>query len=113
VRDSLRSRIVWTTVCWGVIIPMGRIRSGSADLYRYLWRSALRFDGITALTERLDGAGFEDVRVQTVPGWQQHIVHTFLGRRPSSEDTPHSRFAGGVDAEATTPAEGVDMTKPE
>ncbi len=82
VRDSARSRAVWTAVCWSVIIPMGLVRTGSSDLYRYLWRSVLRFDGVQTLTERMRRAGFDDVRVQTVPGWQQHIVHTFLGRRP-------------------------------
>ncbi len=113
VRDSLRARIMWTLVCWGVIIPMGRLRAGSGDLYRYLWRSALQFDGVTALTERLTAAGFEDIRVQTVPGWQQHIVHTFLGRRPA-DPTPAEPpvAAADVDPEATTPAEGIDMTKP-
>jgi ubiquinone/menaquinone biosynthesis C-methylase UbiE len=113
VRDSMRSRIVWTAVCWGVIIPMARIRAGSTDLYRYLWRSALQFDGVSALTKRLTAAGFEDIRVQTVPGWQQHIVHTFLGRRPA-ELTPAESPAAAVDvdAEASTPAEGIDMTKP-
>ena len=84
VRDSRRARAVWTAVCWSVIIPMGRIRTGSADLYRYLWRSVLDFDGVDALTARMAAAGFDDVRVQTVPGWQQHIVHTFLGRRPAA-----------------------------
>ena len=88
VRDSVRSRIVWTAVCWSVIIPMGGIRTGSTDLYRYLWRSVLAFDGVRALTERLGRAGFDDVRVQTVPGWQQHIVHTFLGRRPGGDPRP-------------------------
>lgn len=111
VRDSLRSRIVWTAVCWGVIIPMGRIRAGSGDLYRYLWRSALRFDGVTALTRRMAAAGFEDIRVQTVPGWQQHIVHTFLGRRPADPVAEPARDAD-VDPEAATPAEGIDLTKP-
>jgi ubiquinone/menaquinone biosynthesis C-methylase UbiE len=106
VRDSLRSRMVWTAVCWGVIIPIGRLRSGSGDLYRYLWRSALRFDGVTALTQRMAAAGFEDLRVQTVPGWQQHIVHTFLGRRPADP-----AIVDTVDAEATTPVEGIDLTK--
>ena len=35
-----------------------------------------------------DGAGPEikrSDRVQTVPGWQQHIVYTFLGRRPAGQ----------------------------
>jgi ubiquinone/menaquinone biosynthesis C-methylase UbiE len=114
VRDSLRSRIVWTAVCWGVIIPMGRIRAGSSDLYRYLWRSALQFDGVTALTARMEAAGFEDVRVQTVPGWQQHIVHTFLGRRPAVDAKSQALRADAVDVDpnATTPAEGIDMSKP-
>jgi ubiquinone/menaquinone biosynthesis C-methylase UbiE len=115
VRDSLRSRIVWTLVCWGVIIPMGRIRAGSADLYRYLWRSVLHFDGVQALTKRMQAAEFEDVRVQTVPGWQQHIVHTFLGRRPALEteaEMPPAQAVADVDAEATTPVEGIPLTPP-
>src|SRR5258705_147728 len=29
VADSARSRLVWTAVCWGVIIPMGKLRAGS------------------------------------------------------------------------------------
>jgi len=111
VRDSLRSRMVWTVVSWGVIIPMGRIRAGSADLYRFLWRNVLEFDGVEALTGRMTAAGFDDVRVQTVPGWQQHIVHTFLGRRPAAPDPP---VAADLDADpdAPTPPEGIDMTKP-
>jgi ubiquinone/menaquinone biosynthesis C-methylase UbiE len=114
VRDSLRSRIKWTAVCWGVIIPLGRIRSGSGDLYYYLWRSALHFDGVEALTRRLAAAGFEDLRVQTMPGWQQHIVHTFLGRRPVTDPDPAAEqaAAAGADPEAVTPPEGIDIVTP-
>jgi ubiquinone/menaquinone biosynthesis C-methylase UbiE len=116
VRDSLRSRAVWTTVCWGVIIPMGKIRTGSADLYRYLWRSVLRFDGVEELTQRMAAAGFEDLRVQTVPGWQQHIVYTFLGRRPATEELVPARFTDAgpadVDPDAATPPEGIDLPTP-
>jgi ubiquinone/menaquinone biosynthesis C-methylase UbiE len=96
VADSARSKLVWTVVCWSVIIPMGKLRSGSADLYRYLWRSVLNFDGVEALTTRMHATGFVDVRVQTFPGWQQHIVHTFLGRRAE---------------EPTTPALGLNLSK--
>jgi ubiquinone/menaquinone biosynthesis C-methylase UbiE len=119
VRDSLRSRVKWTAVCWGVIIPMGRIRSGSSDLYRYLWRSALQFDGVQEFTKRMAAAGFEDLREQTVPGWQQHIVHTFLGRRPAveTEAAPEPVHAvtdvgADVDSEATTPIDGIKVTPP-
>lgn len=104
VADSFRSRAVWTGVCWSVIIPMGRLRTGSGDLYRYLWRSVLDFDGVEAFTGRMSAVGFEDVRVQTVPGWQQHIVHTVLGRAPGMPPGPD-------DPEAPTPPEGVEMTK--
>lgn len=102
VADSARSKAVWTAVCWSVIIPMGRLRTGSADLYRYLWRSVLDFDGVEALTTRLRATGFTDVRVQTVPGWQQHIVHTFLGRRAADAGRGEER----------TPTIGIDLTKP-
>ena len=88
VADSTRAKIIWAAVCWGVIIPMGRLRSGSADLYRYLWRSVLDFDGVEALTTRMHATGFVDVRHQTFPGWQQQIVHTFLGRRAPDPVTP-------------------------
>lgn len=84
VRDSPRSRLVWTAVAWTVIIPLGRWRSGSADLYRYLWRSVLDFDGIATLAGRLRTAGLSGVRVLPVTGWQRGIVHTVLGRAPAA-----------------------------
>jgi ubiquinone/menaquinone biosynthesis C-methylase UbiE len=105
VRDSVRSRAVWTAVCWSVIIPMGRLRTGSSDLYRYLWRSVLAFDGVRALTDRMRAAGFADLRVQTVPGWQQHIVHTFLGRRPPE--------AVALDDDLPTPPGGMPVAGPD
>jgi ubiquinone/menaquinone biosynthesis C-methylase UbiE len=101
VQDSRRSRAMWTAMCWGVIIPLGKMRAGSTDLYRYLWRSVLDFDGVAALCARMDAAGFEDVRVQTVPGWQRDIVHTFLGRRPADREP----------VEPPTPPEGSPATE--
>ena len=83
VADSALARTVWTTVCWGVIIPLGRRVTGDAGLYRYLWRSVLHFDGITRLQGRLRDAGLEAVRVEPMDGWQRGIVHTVLGRRPA------------------------------
>lgn len=103
VRDSAKARAMWTGVCWSVIIPLGRIRTGTLDLYRYLWRSVLDFDGVSALRTRMTDAGFVDLRVQTVPGWQRDIVHTFLGRRPGG--TPP------VDGDAVTPPEGLPRTE--
>jgi ubiquinone/menaquinone biosynthesis C-methylase UbiE len=104
VRDSLRSKAIWTAVCWTIIIPMGRVRTGSGDLYRYLWRSVLRFDGVRALTRRLRDAGFVDVRTQTMSGWQQDVVHTVLGRRAADPGVPPVLPAV---SEAETPPEGL------
>jgi ubiquinone/menaquinone biosynthesis C-methylase UbiE len=82
VRDSRLATAVWNTVCATIIIPSGRLRSGDASLYTYLRHSVNRFDGAQAFRDRMHSNGFEDVRSDTVPGWQRNIVHTFLGRAP-------------------------------
>ncbi|WP_156184885.1 class I SAM-dependent methyltransferase [Allosalinactinospora lopnorensis] len=82
VADSAAAGVVWSLVSWGVIIPLGRVRTGRADLYRYLWRSVLDFDGAAALRRRMRAAGLENVRTVPLPGWQRGITHTFLGRVP-------------------------------
>lgn len=71
----------WTAVCWGIILPLGIAIDHNADLYRYLWRSAQRFDSRTAFMDRMAAAGFGGVAVRTVGGWQRGILHTFVGRR--------------------------------
>ncbi|MEU4674271.1 class I SAM-dependent methyltransferase [Amycolatopsis sp. NPDC023774] len=82
VADSRRARIVWNCVCATIIIPLGKITTGDATLYRHLRRSVLRFEGISALTTRVAAAGFTAPRCATVPGWQRGIVHTVVGIRP-------------------------------
>ncbi|MBE1577813.1 class I SAM-dependent methyltransferase [Amycolatopsis roodepoortensis] len=86
VRDSRRARWVWNAVCAAVIIPLGKIVTGDATLYRHLRRSVAEFDGIGALAQRLTDAGFTDVHTATVPGWQRDIVHTVVGTAP--QETP-------------------------
>jgi SAM-dependent methyltransferase len=39
-------------------------------------------DGAARFRRRLGDAGFTGVHSETVPGWQQGIVHTFLASRP-------------------------------
>lgn len=82
VRDSRRASTMWNLVCATVIIPAGRLRTGDAELYRYLRRSVNEFDGASRFRERLQHNGFVDVRSLTMPGWQNGVVHTFLGRAP-------------------------------
>jgi ubiquinone/menaquinone biosynthesis C-methylase UbiE len=83
VRDSQLARAMWNIVSSTIIIPMGKVRSGDAGLYRYLRRSVNDFDGAAAFRNRLERNGFTAVRSASVPGWQHGIVHTFLGTAPT------------------------------
>lgn len=83
VADSRRARMVWTGVCWTVIIPAGAVVTRDPGLYRYLWDSVRKFDGAREFERRMGRAGFTDLRTHTMPGWQSRIVHTFLGRSPA------------------------------
>ncbi|MFN2536241.1 MAG: methyltransferase domain-containing protein [Pseudonocardiaceae bacterium] len=78
-----RSRAIWTAVCWSVIIPAGKVVTGRGGLYRYLWRSVLRFDTVDALAARLRGHGLVDTQIATMPGWERGIVHTVVGWKPA------------------------------
>jgi len=82
VADTATARATWNAVSLGVIIPGGFLTSGTTRLYRYLRRSVLDFDGVTAFEERLRRAGFTDVRTEPMDGWQRGIVHSFMARRP-------------------------------
>jgi ubiquinone/menaquinone biosynthesis C-methylase UbiE len=82
VADSLWSKAIWNAVSFGVIIPSGYLAGGTADIYRYLRRSVLSFDGVRAFEQRLRSHGFVDVRTDTMDGWQKGIVHSFIARRP-------------------------------
>ena len=83
VAGSAAAGLVWTVVSWAVVIPLSWITSRQTRLYRYLWRSVREFDAVQTFTDRLYAAGFVDVEVRTVPGWQQGILHTFRARKPA------------------------------
>ncbi|KUI28745.1 ubiquinone biosynthesis methyltransferase UbiE [Mycobacterium sp. IS-1742] len=83
VRDSRVATAVWNAVCWAIIIPSGRLRTGDASLYTYLRRSVLDFDGAAEFRNRLARNGFTDVRSETMPGWQRNVVHTFTAKAPA------------------------------
>jgi ubiquinone/menaquinone biosynthesis C-methylase UbiE len=82
VRESLRSRALWNAVTFGLVIPGGLMTAGSTKIYRYLRRSVLDFDGVSAFEERLRRAGFEHVRTYPMDGWQRGILHSFVATRP-------------------------------
>jgi ubiquinone/menaquinone biosynthesis C-methylase UbiE len=84
VADSRRSRLVWNGVTAGIIIPAGLVTARGSDIYRYLRRSVLEFDGVKGFERRLRDQGFINVRTEPMDGWQKGIVHTFIAERPSA-----------------------------
>lgn len=82
VADSRVARGIWNAVAATVIVPLGRLFTGSAELFRYLRSSVNEFDGVEAFEGRLRAAGFTDVRTLPHGSWQRGIVHSFLARRP-------------------------------
>lgn len=82
VADSRAARAVWRAVSSSVIVPLGTLATGTPDLFRYLQRSVLAFDGVRAFEARLRAAGFTEVVTRPMTGWQRGVVHSFLARRP-------------------------------
>ena len=83
VSGSAWSRFVWQLVTRGIVIPFGLLLTGTTSIFRYLRRSVLEFDSVSALEDRLRRAGFVDVRTEPMDGWQRGIVHSFLARKPA------------------------------
>lgn len=76
---------VWKAVTALIIIPAARVVTGDDGLFRYLRDSVLAFDSVDGFEQRLQRAGFTDVRTMPAGGWQRGIVHSFLARRPESD----------------------------
>lgn len=74
-------QVVWNAVATGVIIPLGTVFTRTPELFRYLRRSVNEFDAVDTFVRRLGAAGFSDVEVLPMDGWQRGIAHTFVARR--------------------------------
>ncbi|MFD3475942.1 methyltransferase [Streptomyces sp. NPDC058695] len=75
-----RHRALWSTVCAG-LLPL-TTALGDGPLYRHLWRSVIEFDTADLFAHRLTAAGFAQVRILPLPGWQTGITHTIVGQVP-------------------------------
>lgn len=76
------AQLVWTAVCWLVVVPLAWLVRGFPRLYTYLWRSVRDFDSTEEFTTRLRRAGFTEVARLDATGWQRGILHTWVARRP-------------------------------
>jgi ubiquinone/menaquinone biosynthesis C-methylase UbiE len=84
VAQSRTADLVWSLVCWLVVIPLSWLTSRQTRLYRYLWHSVRGFDAVQVFVDRLYRAGYVEVEVRTAPGWQRGILHTFRARKPAA-----------------------------
>jgi ubiquinone/menaquinone biosynthesis C-methylase UbiE len=82
VAGTRLAELIWTLVCWLVVIPLSWLTSRRTELYRYLWRSVHQFDSVQTFVDRLYLTGFTDVDVRAATGWQRGILHTFRARKP-------------------------------
>ncbi|MBI0293470.1 class I SAM-dependent methyltransferase [Streptomyces sp. PRKS01-29] len=83
-------RAVWAAVCRGIVQPLGTL-AGDRGLYRHLRRSVEEFDTAPAFRDRVLRAGFTQVRVVPVPGWQTGVAHTVVARTPDRADPSDAR----------------------
>jgi ubiquinone/menaquinone biosynthesis C-methylase UbiE len=83
VKGNTVASLVWTVVCWGVVMPLAVVVRGNPEIYRYLWRSVLENDSTAELAARLERAGLTEQMWSTARGWQRGILHTVLARRPA------------------------------
>ncbi len=83
VAGSVRARATWAAVCHGIIIPLAWAKRSDVPLHRYLYTSVRDFDSVDRVCRRLQAAGLSGVRHRSYPGWQDGVVHTVLGSRPS------------------------------
>ncbi len=84
VADSGRSRFAWNVVTRAIVMPLALVVTGSTNIFRYLRRSVLEFDGVRGVEARLRHAGFVEVETLPMDGWQRGITHTFRGRKPGA-----------------------------
>ncbi len=83
VAGSRRARAVWAAACHGVIIPLAVVKRSDVPLHRYLYTSVRDFDSVERVCRRLQEAGLGGVRHRSYPGWQDGVVHTVVGVRPT------------------------------
>jgi ubiquinone/menaquinone biosynthesis C-methylase UbiE len=83
VAGSWRARATWAAVCHGIIIPLAVWKRSDVPLHRYLYTSVRDFDSVDEVCRRLQAVGLTGVRHRSYRGWQDGVVHTVVGSRPS------------------------------
>lgn len=77
-----RSEWIWNAVASSVVVPLGRLVTGTDEIFTYLRQSVVDFDTLPVLRNRLHRAGFASVEHFNMAGWQRGIVHTVVAHAP-------------------------------
>jgi ubiquinone/menaquinone biosynthesis methyltransferase len=83
VADSRLAQLMWNTVAASVIVPLGSLLTEAPSLFKYLRQSVNHFDGVKSFVGRLERAGFRNVEVLPMDGWQRGVAHTFVAEVPA------------------------------
>jgi ubiquinone/menaquinone biosynthesis C-methylase UbiE len=81
VADSKLAQMIWNAVARTIIVPLGTVVTQTPELFGYLRRSVNEFDGVKGFVARLERAGFQQVEVLPMDGWQRGVAHTFVAER--------------------------------
>ena len=82
--DSRWQRAKWAAVSSAIIVPLSKVVAGDTTLFRYLRDSVWDFDGPGEFQSRLKRAGFGEVQMLAMTGWQRGLLHSFVAQRGAS-----------------------------
>lgn len=80
--DNVFSRLYWRFLGYAIIIPFSTLVTGSATIFKYLIKSVLDFLPPQVFKDKIENAGFEDIKVYHQKSWRKPILRTFLAKKP-------------------------------
>jgi len=75
---SLFSKMYWTVLGYGFIVPFCTLLSGSSRIYTYLVKSVLHFLSPSQMEGLLVANGFEKVQVAPHASWRKPILYSVI-----------------------------------
>ena len=81
LNENIFSRLYWRILGYAVIIPFSTLVTGSSTIFRYLVKSVLNFPSPQDFIEKLDRAGFKNIKVYNQRSWRKPILRTFLAKK--------------------------------
>jgi ubiquinone/menaquinone biosynthesis methyltransferase len=80
--DNTFSRFYWKFLGYVIIIPFSTLVTGSATIFKYLIKSVLNFPSPLIFKEKMEKAGFVDLKMYHQKSWRRPILRTFVAKKP-------------------------------